>query len=272
MSLTTLWPKRIDGLILGTHAHALEDLRGLNGHPDRRHRPVEPAFVAGEIPDYDVLPRARERRLQIWVRGRDADGVVTHPSGPMGHVVENMKLVDRILAKHGSAIAYEQDVPTSAGATETLTGDCQCVRRVEVEGDWDFRRLDVTLRFPYPYLHGPLITSNGNSGSFTISTAEAVAPIFDMTILFKNGTDPRLTVNEGPLTGQYVQWIGSPGASGVEIKPWLGTVRQLPGGSDVIGGLRHNLALWMVWPAGDSSLSLTLTGGGTVDLSYWPGR
>lgn len=273
MSLLTPWPIRLDSLVIGTNAIGLERVDGLHGLAPARYSSATSDFHAGEIPEWDAYRGAVERRFRIWVAGCDVDGAVTHPSGERGHLEENLKGLFRVLAKKGAPIAYEQDVPTLAGGVEILSGNCTHASAVEVGGSRGLRNFELRLRFPYPYLHaGAAVADNGNTGTFDIDTSASTAPIQDMVITFKNNTDPKLTINEGPWTGQYLQWIGSPGASGVQVHVGNKTVLQLPAGTDVKGGLRRNFADWMTWEAGNAALGATLTGGGTVDLSYFQAR
>ncbi len=268
MTVLTSWPIRLDGLTIGTYAHGLEEVAGLHGGPGGRDPHLEVAHYPGEIPEWDIYPRGKVRRYRIWIGSTDANGAITHPEGERGHIEENIKSLLKVTNKIGTPIAFEQDVPLLAGGVETLTGSCKQTTPIDIAGVRALRRVDLSLHFPYPYLHGAQVSALGNTLTFTVDTAASTAPIFDAKVTFKNGTNPRLTVTEGPWAGQYLEWIGSPGASGVEIDCGAHTVRQLPGGTDASGGFRHNRANWLMLPHGDSALSLTLGGGGTVDLVY----
>lgn len=273
MTILTDWPIRLDtNLVLGTYAHGLEVVGGLHGAPGRRAPSIEALYHPGEVPRWDDMPEPMRRSYRIWIGSTDADGAVTHAEGERGHIEENIKALYAVVNKIGAPIAFEQDVPIVGGGVETLTGDCKVIDRTPIDGTRALRRCDLDLHFPYPYLHiGDQVTDPGNSGTFTIDTSASYAPIFDAVVTFKSGTDQRLTVNDGPWAGQYIQYIGTADGTGVRIDCGRHTVTDLPS-TRVDGGLRRSRANWLMLPPGHAALELELTGGGTVDLAYYLAR
>lgn len=260
--MTTINPYYLsaDGHVIGTYADTIQRVRGLKVMPGKRHRPIYAANRHGSLPVSHLYRDENRLPLLITVKPWNADGIVDHPAGAIGHLQENSEALVAIFDK-STPIDLRQIVPTRTGNLE-LQAFGLLDKAVTIEGDPGEWQMLVELILQWPWWHElPLLTrASATSHSFTPG---GTAPIADMVATFAgNGT---LTYAAG---GSSLQIVGASGAVVVDVGGRLVT----QGGVPARGLLRLGAgtpAHWLEWPA-RTAVSMTSTVG--VALSYYNNR
>lgn len=267
MTQLTTFGWRVDSTSLNTLANSVAEWTGQDRISDVRAKELVVAFQPGSVANWDGYHGPAYTLLSIWIAGTDADGAVTLPGGEQEHLRVNWEALQRIFAKRGSPITLERDVPDGAGGVRTLTTEAQVIREVNLGGTRGLRTFSVELFRPYPYWHdaaAPATVTQLGNGTFNITTGGTV-DIWDPVITFIGGTDAKLAVDG---TVHSIQIDGTPGQN-VIVDLGAKTV-QLADTTDYIANLTRTSADFLRFPH-SSTVALTLTGGGNVDVDWFNG-
>lgn len=151
---------RADGVDLMSLQHwieSIDDREAING---KRQPTWHVPFRQGTPEIWDAPYTAKTITLNMAVGDTDASGAVTHAEGRRAHLRENMDTLISLFSKRGSAIALERDVPNYPGAgVSTRTANVTVIRQTRFRDlHTAFRRVAVTLYFPWPFWVGGPVT------------------------------------------------------------------------------------------------------------------
>jgi len=256
---------QIDGHQLATYANGLEAVDGIETIPGRRIRDQAAAYIDGAYPDLTTpsffMPK--RQRLRIWVSATDANGAVTHTTGPAGHLQENLEALKRILG--GQAISdHEVDwiVPTPT-ATRTLRNEARITLPTNSAGSSRLiRRFPITLDYPWPFFRD-ITAGEKTLGPFTGAqsfTPLGSAPLADATLIC---TAVGKIIHT--QTGDEVEITSLDGATEITIiqKPPKSVTKTLGGSGDARAFYNSNRPWGLRFDAGVLA-NLTITGTWTI--------
>lgn len=174
----------VDGLSLGTYAHMIEQVRGIDVLADRRRSPAQVAYRHGTTPTADWYFDEKVLPLLITVSPWDEDGVSALEM--QGHLRDNLDELLTIFGKR-SLLDVRRFVPIDEGSGGDDLLELQAWATVGrgsvIDGGVNQRQFRIDLILPYPFWHElPQIT--GATGTFTTG---GTAPIADMILTVAGG-------------------------------------------------------------------------------------
>lgn len=260
MTILATFPQlRLDGITAATYAHGLETISGLDVLAGRRSLNIPYADHPGEAEHWDDQPTGKVRTFELWALPNDADGNVTHTNGPLAHLRENIDSLQAVLAKRGTYIAVELDVPTPTGI-ETRTGRAKILRAVEVKGT-RVRTWKADLYFPFPYWNvEPQVVVGPFTGAQNI-TPGGGARVHDIVITTVNGTVTNTT------TGRTLTVAGAAGTVVINTRTLTVTDGGLPAPNVMVPS--HGDWMWM--DPGLNSFTASATPAATT-IAYYAAR
>jgi hypothetical protein len=258
---TTGWT--IAGTDIRTLALQVLSVDGWAGFPGKRGAQVQIPHRHGAITTPKKFYMPMQFALAVVILPYSTTGTVTHAEGELGHIQENLDTLLGLLHSD-SLISVVKSVPASGGGTENRTALCEVLDVIPVSKHRGItREIVIPFQSPDPFWRGTLVNDDANAGSFSINPG-GNAPVADWVLTLKGGTDQRLTF-PGSL---YVEMSGAAPAAGFEIDAAARTITNLTSGNPA-DNLFSRTAEWPEL-APNVSNSLTLTGGGTVDVDYYP--
>lgn len=253
------WRFTIDGVSLGTFAHMIQVVRGVDVLPGRLRTPIFVAYRHGTALTADWYFDEKTLPLLITAAPWDDDGDSTHAVGDEGHLRDNLDVLMRLFGKR-SLLDVRRLVPTEESDEEMeLQAYATVGRQVIVDGTPVHRQFFVDLILPYPFWHELPIINRGASTSHSFTTG-GTAPIADM-ILTLSG-DGTVSDNQG---GSFII-DGSAGAVVVDMG-----AREVSEGGQLAMALFDNAGRdnWMEWPA---NTAITITSTVSVAVAYYNAR
>lgn len=250
----------IDGVSLGTYAHMIEIVRGLDVLPGRVRTPATVAFRHGTVPTADWYYDEKILPLVITVAPWDADGDATHSVGDQGHLRDNLDALLHLFGKR-SLLDVRRLIPTEeSDEVMELQAYATVGRNVIVDGGPVHRQFAVDLILPYPMWHELPEVELSADTSHTITTG-GTAPIADMVFVLSGDG----TVSDN--LGHEFSISGSTGPVTVDVG-----AREVYEGGELamslfsLDGGRDN---WMEWPA---QTEIEVTSTVAVAVSYFNAR
>lgn len=252
----------VDGLSLGTYAHQIEVVRGIDVLPDRRYGPSQIAFRHGTSPTADWYFESKVLPLLITVSPWDDDGDQNHTAGMQGHLRDNLDELMTIFGKR-SMIDVRRFVPAEESPGDDLI-ELQAWATVGkgtiIDGGVDQRQFRIDLILPYPMWHELPEIELAADTSHTLDIG-GTAPVADM--VFEVSGDG--TVSDD--LGHSFTIDGSASAVTVDVgkrEAYEGgnlkmSVFSLDGGADN----------WFEWPA---QSTVNVTSDVSVAISYFNAR
>lgn len=265
MALLSDYYLSIGGHNLATYANGLE-VADIETIPGRRLREQEAAYQDGSYPSLDTpsFYTAKRQLVAIWVAPFDADGEVTHTTGPAGHLRENLEALYRILGGQArSNRTVQWIVPTTTG-TKTLENQARIYAPLQGGGGSRLvRRLRIELVYPFPFFHDATLgeqTVAAASGAASF-TPGGTAPLVDAE--FVCTAAGRITHTE---TGDYWEVADLDGASSITISQR--TPRTITNNSgDDVRGLATSNRPWGIRL--DAGVAANFTRTGTWAINYY---
>lgn len=203
----------IDTEPLATYAKGLEVVDGIEVIPSRRIREQAGAYQDGSFPSLSTPSffNHKTQRIRIWVAATDADGLITHSTGPAGHLRENIETLYRILGgKAISAHVVDWIVPTTTG-TKTLRANGRISAEIPSTGSTRMvRRIPITIDYPWPFFQD-ITTGQITLGPFTGAqsfTPGGTAPLAGA--VYTCTAAGRITHDE---TGDFIEVTSIPGGA-----------------------------------------------------------
>lgn len=250
----------IDGVSLGTYAHMIEVVRGIDVLTGRVRQPATVAFRHGTVPTADWYYDEKILPLVITVAPWDEDGGATHSVGDQGHLRDNLDVLLHLFGKR-SLLDVRRLVPTEeSDEVMELQAYATVGRNVVVDGGPAHRQFAVDLILPYPLWHELPEVELSADTSHTITTG-GTAPIADMVFTLSGDG----TVSDD--LGHSFTISGSAGPVTVDV----GAREVYEGGNLAMSlfsldGGRDN---WMEWPA---QTEIEVTSTVAVAVSYFNAR
>lgn len=259
--MSTGWT--IAGTDMRTLAYEVLSVDGWDGWPGKRGSQIEVPYRHGAVTVPKKFYQPREFSLAIAILATNASGGVTHPEGALGHIRQNTDTLMGLLHSD-SLLTVTQTVPDAGGGTQTRSILCEVLDVIPVtQLKGIARQMVIRFRAPDPFWRNSQVSDLANSGSFSV-TPGGNAPVADWRIVFKSGTGQRLTWS---TPGTYVEMSGAAPAAGYEIDGSARTITNLTS-SNPADALFSRSDDWPEFVSGSNSMSLT--GGGTVDIYYYP--
>jgi hypothetical protein len=250
----------IDGVSLGTYAHMIEVVRGLDVLAGRVRNAATVAFRHGTIPTADWYFDEKVLPLVITVAPWDADGDLTHGVGDQGHLRDNLDELLHLFGKR-SLLDVRRLVP-SEESDELLELQAYATvgKTVLVDGGPVHRQFAVDLILPYPFWHELPVVELAEDTSHTFTTG-GTAPVADMVyVLAGDGTVSDDLGHEFTISGSSGPVTVDVGAREVYEGGLLAmSLFDLDGGRDN----------WVEWPA---RTEVEVTSTVAVAVSYFNAR
>lgn len=263
---------RVDGTSVMSKKFWLSDRSGLDMTPGFRSTNFEVAYLQGTMWKGKQIPEV-VRPFQVTVDSCDEDG--NYPTGRLnriGQLNSNLRELLALFARENTQVTIERDVLLSDGAgghtLETWTARAQATTPISPQLPEDFDdyfTFSMDLLFADPIWYGTEVTETV-SGTTVVNNPGQVDAT-NIILEFSGGSNYRLT-NES--TDPEDVWVQIDDSGSIVIDVRLGTAVK-GGTTNVIGLLSHDGARpFMRLQPGDNTL--TLTGGGSVDITFSPPR
>lgn len=263
--MTVLNPYHItvDGLSLGTYAHMIQVVRGIDVLPDRRGQGQQVAYKHGTRLTADDYFDEKTLSLLITVSPWDADGSQSHTDPYQGHLRDNLDELLTIFGKR-SLIDVRRFVPVEEESPGDGLLELQAWAKVRrgsvIDGGVNQRETRIDLILPYPFWHELPQVTRAQATSHTIQVG-GTAPVADMVFTL---------AGDGTVSDDLGNSITIEGSSG-PVTVDVGASEVYEGGElkmslfDLEGG-RDN---WFEWPAQtEVEVSSTVN----VAVSYYNAR
>lgn len=253
------WRLTVDGVSLGTYAHMIQVVRGIDVLADRVRTPASVAYRHGTPMTADWYFAEKTMPLTITVAPWDDDGDATHTVGDEGHFRDNLDVLMRLFGKR-SLLDVRRLVPTEESDEQMeLQAYATVGRQVIVDGGPAHRVFQLDLILPYPFWHELPQITRGASTSHSFTTG-GTAPISDMVLTLSG--DGTVTDNQGAS----FTIDGSAGAAVVDVG-----AREVTEGGPLAMALFDNTGRdnWMEWPA---ETAITISSTVAVAVAYHNAR
>lgn len=255
----------INGLDVRTLGIEVSEITGWDAWPGLRGTSTPNPYRHGDTTNVRKWYNSRELALSLVVLPRDSAGAVTY-STPAAHVRENLDSIFGSLHSQGLISVIRTE--TFQNGTQQREALCQAIDAFDVDaGPSILRNLVIRFRMFSPFWRQlPQVSVPGfTSGTIAVG---GNAPIHDMVLTFKSGTDMSLTHT---ASGDSVGISGAVPAAGVRVDVGAGTATNLDTGLPYEGFLTFDLSKpWMMeWPPNVAATALSLAGGGSVDITYY---
>ena len=263
---------RVDGTSVMSKKFFINDRGGLDMTPGFRSTNFEVAYLQGTSWKTKQIPEV-VRSLGFTIDSCDDDG--DYPAGRLNRIAQlnsNMRELFALFARENAEVEIERDVLISDGAgghsLETWTGRAQAAASFVPQRPEDFDdyiTVGIDLLFADPVWYGEEITQTITGTEVLNNPGEIDAT--NMLLEFSGGSDYRLTNSS---TSPEDVWVEIDRSGSIVIDVRAGTAVK-DGTTNVIGWLAHDGARqFMRLIPGDNTL--TLTGGGSVDVTFSPPR